>query len=397
MKPQESNHVRIGIKTQSACGITLTGISDPDATYGSHGNIMWIEAPIERKHMLISFRFSRDVSFSITLGGRSFDGMEAPSILYKKLIVNNEDLLHDEVITGTTPLIVNHKACGNQHLCLIIEWALPSVESTAIPTLVFAQKASESPVTFVQETDAEKATRLESWASLNSSLEKTHSLIQPVEYIVLESRKLVYIVNSKVANTSIKFSLADDYFDDDYSIHGAMKLQGFSKTNLTETQKDYFTFTFVRNPFSRLVSCYVSKYHTDKSVYKKEQGDFATYLDGYLSVDEGFDRFIDKICEIPYRLMDRHFRLQHDIVFDEDGRNRCDYIGKYERMDEDFKIIKDTYKLRDLPHYNTTRVHNWMDFYTESSAEKVFEKYRPDFESFDYSQEYESLLNYINR
>jgi len=38
-----------------------------------------------------------------------------------------------------------------------------------------------------------------------------------------------------------------------------------------------------------------------------------------------------------------------------------------------------------------------MDFYTESSAEKVFEKYRPDFESFDYSQEYESLLNYINR
>lgn len=247
----------------------------------------------------------------------------------------------------------------------------------------------------VAKIESDAPARLQWWRRLEKELEEKHELIQPVEYVIDDDKKLIYIVNSKVANTSIKYSMSDEDHPDDYSIHTTMLQRGKSVYELRQDQENYYKFTFVRNPFSRLVSCYESKYHTDKNMYGLEKLHFDRYLGGYLSKDEGFERFIKKVCEIPCRLMDRHIRLQYDIVYDEDGKCRCDHIGKYENIDEDFEKIRTRFDLRSLPRYNSSGISDWMKYYTVHTARIVYEKYEPDIVSFGYEEDYDRLMDVI--
>ena len=85
------------------------------------------------------------------------------------------------------------------------------------------------------------------------------------------------------------------------------------------SSKPCFKYTFVRNPLSRLVSCYESKYVKDKKIF----GDYSSnlcygrtrYLMGWLENVSDFGEFVDKVCEIPICWQERHFRLQYDLLY----------------------------------------------------------------------------------
>ena len=130
-----------------------------------------------------------------------------------------------------------------------------------------------------------------------------------LEYIVDDNRKIVYLIISKNACSSIKASFIDDRPSNEKDIHHKMTLDGYRKIDLTDEQKNYFKFTFVRNPFDRLISTYINKY--TQEVQEAEKIEYKEYLEGYLINVKDFDDYVKKVCLIPRFMMERHILPQH--------------------------------------------------------------------------------------
>ena len=207
------------------------------------------------------------------------------------------------------------------------------------------------------------------------------------EYIVLDEKKLVYLNNSKVACSSIKSTFLDRETKDDYSIHNAMEKR---KRGLNGTEKGYYKFTFVRNPYERLVSCYESRYHTpNKSSW------FDYYLFGFMKEDKGFEVFLKNAMKMPDRIADRHFRSQHYLVYGKGNKALVDFVGRFENLDSEYANIADKYKLKELPHFNASGRKDYRNYYTKEMAEKVYRRFRKDFEAFGYEWAYADLISWL--
>lgn len=104
---------------------------------------------------------------------------------------------------------------------------------------------------------------------------------------------------------------------------------------ITKQQFDrYFKFSFVRNPWSRLVSIY-------KHWNMHHVCDFRTFV-------------MSKLKNGMYR---RHYwfiRPQNEFVCDDNGEFLVDYIGRFERLQEDFlHVCRETgIECSPLPHVN---------------------------------------------
>lgn len=221
---------------------------------------------------------------------------------------------------------------------------------------------------------------------------------QPRNFLPVKKAKVVYLEMPKVANTSIKASIFGyQNMEDSITIQVIASEQIIHE--LGEREKKYFKFTFVRNPFERLVSCYESKYKTDRKYLGKELEHlwFDYYLFGYMSKDEGFDAFVRKVYRIPDYLKDFHFLPQYKIVYDKQGKCTVDFVGKVENIDEVYPKLQEKYGFDDLPHMNQSTKKLWMDYYTKETARMVYRMYQKDIKAFGYLEEYKKLMKYLSK
>lgn len=168
---------------------------------------------------------------------------------------------------------------------------------------------------------------------------------------------------------------------------------------VSEEQFDtYFKFSFVRNPWDRVVSFY--KYSN---------------LDLLIS----FETFVMK--ELPKLIKERSYFYapQYDFIYHE-GKKLVDFIGRFENLQNDFNKVCDTLGISDfkLPHerknkvitlkkrvnetykklkrrprllfkYSPDKIDSsyYKDYYAESESlkEKVYELYKNDIKKFNYS------------
>jgi hypothetical protein len=65
-------------------------------------------------------------------------------------------------------------------------------------------------------------------------------------------------------------------------------------------------------------------------------------------------------------------------------------------LTEEFDVISAKYKLGKLPHYNKTKKYDWKNYYTPRLAAKIYSYYSKDIEMFDYKDDYEMLMRYLN-
>lgn len=216
-----------------------------------------------------------------------------------------------------------------------------------------------------------------------------YKAIDPVEYFVYKGKDLIYLVNSKVAQTAIT-NTAGNTLKKEYS-----KIDtkfGERKYTLSPTEKTYYSFTFVRNPFERLYSCYYSKYIADKK-YDKERLDFDYYMGGIIKKDKGFPHFVKTISKIPDALADRHFKSQYSLIYKE-SILPIDFIGRYENINEEFKIIQKRFNLDPLPHLNPSGKKNWRSAYTPELVNIVKKRYEKDLSTW-YPTAADDLTLYI--
>lgn len=225
-----------------------------------------------------------------------------------------------------------------------------------------------------------------------------------VSYILNREKKVIYLINAKVASSSIKASilqLDNPEYNDDYNrVHvEALKSTKYisKKVNFIKNYQKYFRFTFVRNPYERLVSCYENKYHTDKKSVGKtlQQFHFDDYPFGFLKKDKGFSNFIIRICLIPDKFADEHFRSQCYSLYTKEGKCVVDYIGHFEHIKKDYDAICKKYGFNSLPHYNRATKGKWQDYYNPVTAWLVYRRFKEDFAKFGYVQEYKKLQSYL--
>ena len=187
--------------------------------------------------------------------------------------------------------------------------------------------------------------------------------------------------NSHIAQEvyQIAFSLVDKYdaFQDNPMVYA----------RLPDKYASFCQFTFVRNPFDRLVSCYRNKVaqlrHDERLRYGKFSGS------GAISSDVSFEEFVAIVCRVPDYLANHHFRSQVATV----GKKRPEFIGRFEKLSADWEQLAKQYDFPTaLCHANSSKnlagfSADYRTYYTPDLAANVYRRYKKDFKTFGYGKQ----------
>ncbi len=210
-------------------------------------------------------------------------------------------------------------------------------------------------------------------------------------YYVFADRKLAYISTAKVACTSIKTAMMEPY-GIYKNVHEAWPHIYWGQ--LKDEHQDFFTFSFVRNPFDRLVSGYRNKIIGGPAQRKEEFGTIPTNI--------SFAEFVAEVVKRPDCLINGHFQSQYPKLY-RNGELLVDYLGRFENLAEDWLPIANRFGFDPkLPHKmkSTKRkgVHkDYRAYYTEELVHLVYNRFRADVKAFGYQAAYEELLAFVRR
>jgi len=202
--------------------------------------------------------------------------------------------------------------------------------------------------------------------------------------VIDSERKLIFLPIPKTGNASIKqtFRTTNEIVSDDLQ-KTISKRHGSS--TLPADYSDYYIFSFVRNPFDRLYSCYKHKLGDPSSPFARR------YLFTTITGNETFAEFVHKVCRIPDKVADRHFCSQSFLLTDRNNQLLPAFVGAFEKLDEDFSPIQKRFNLASLPHVHKTGGDDWTTVYTPELATLVYDRYREDCERFNYTWAAEKL------
>jgi len=160
-----------------------------------------------------------------------------------------------------------------------------------------------------------------------------------------------------------------------------------------------FKFTFVRNPWARLLSFYTSIYRSREG--RRQQ--LMTYEDATSpekfnewAVHTLTNRVVDR-CSRKYPGCD-HQRIIHwpclDWITDEDGKIMVDFIGKNETLEQDYKKVLSLIEARvtcPMPRYIPLKRINvsnqgfgYKHYYSDETRDLVRHYFAKDIEEFGY-------------
>lgn len=143
---------------------------------------------------------------------------------------------------------------------------------------------------------------------------------------------------------------------------------------------DYFKFTIVRNPWDRVVSAY---HFLQRGGLNQHD---ANWFNAELRQFDDFDSFVDNWLCIENARSWYHFKPQVDYICSSESDLTLDFIGYFENIEADFKIIAN--KLGSnatLSQSNKSAHTDYRHYYSDQSAEKVAKVYQQDIEFLQYS------------
>ena len=194
-----------------------------------------------------------------------------------------------------------------------------------------------------------------------------------------KDNKLIFVHIPKTAGNSIKYALS---------------LKGDNHRTLSSIVdeeniniQEYFTFTFVRNPYSRLVSAY--NFIKNGGYNGNNKWDIKvrdTYIKNLSFKDFVLENCYNKKNQIKcnHFIGAVHFLPQTYFI-----DTKIDFIGKVENLQKDFDIVCDRVGIPHLTlkHKNIGEKANYLDYYDNELIEIVKSLYHDDFKKFNYKFE----------
>ena len=151
-----------------------------------------------------------------------------------------------------------------------------------------------------------------------------------------------------------------------------------------------YAFAFVRNPWDRLASCYRDKIGGDVTDFTGFAESGVTHCLARFDMFKAgmsFREFVHAVASIPDEDADEHFRSQADYVTNSSGEVAIDFVGRYEKLDNDFAQV--AHEIGLPPEIKPPRlqaapksVH--ADYYTSETRALMRERYARDIDLFEY-------------
>ena len=198
--------------------------------------------------------------------------------------------------------------------------------------------------------------------------------------IILEDIKSAYIPIPKIAHTSIKRTIAKTPKTDKVRIHQVPFNSEPLKRFNTNT---YYTFSFVRNPLTRLISLY------RRNVYEENPKHLFYRYGSTFYHKMSFTEFVEAVCKIPDWRSDKHFRSQHWFLM-LNGKFICNYIGRFETLETDWNKLSEKTGLGTLDKFNSSSTTAPIEeYFNHKTLNKVLVRYKKDIELLGYKNEIE--------
>jgi len=198
--------------------------------------------------------------------------------------------------------------------------------------------------------------------------------------MISHKHKFIFVHIPKCAGVSIEFSLngsAHIEWDEHNKIWVQHATVEQIKKFYCQNYEDYFSFTFIRNPWDRAVSDYF---------WIKKALNIEDSFKNYLLLDNNFN-----VPNLRYPHLNEagrgdHILAQSDFILNSNGDRIVDFIGRFENLQEDFNIVCDKIGIaqKQLPHRNKSKHKHYTEYYDDETKEIVSEKYAKDIEYFGY-------------
>lgn len=228
---------------------------------------------------------------------------------------------------------------------------------------------------------------------------------------VVPQLKILYLATPKAASSRIRSNLAamigndtvsEWRSDQNWKVHNrkASNLQaprhGIVQFHRMATSPEALRFTFVRNPYTRLLSCWADQYRDRPLVpgYGRVEVYLAHRERAEPSLPVGADKslsfadFVAFACTTSTWRIDKHWQRQSDIV-DLPGVV-FDLIGKTETFARDFERVLDHVGASEemrraaMPPLHTSSRRKLADYFTPELADNIYRAYERDFDQFGY-------------
>jgi hypothetical protein len=193
--------------------------------------------------------------------------------------------------------------------------------------------------------------------------------------VVWERYKAVYVRVPKVASTSIRRSFGDGRERRTYP------------ALLRRRYQDHLIFSFVRNPWSRLVSTYRNKILGEKitNAYYRDgvhRGFLKWRFPFYVGMP--FEEFADFICTLPDDRVEKHLKSQSHFLVHR-GILVPSFIGRFETLSRDWaELCRILGANMDLVCHNRTDGAPYPTYYTTRLVNLVGDRYHEDVVRFAY-------------
>lgn len=233
---------------------------------------------------------------------------------------------------------------------------------------------------------------------------KTSSDFEIGSHISLKN-KYVYVQVSKAASSSVKWALQSlEFYGSPWKVvdvnnrfmspHICPYQLSWELQDEVFLSSGYKRATFVRNPYSRLLSCYL---HRVVAMPEKPTNQVIKQLTGGRGgSDVSFDEFIELICPLTALESESHWRCQsEDLAI---GSIDYDFIGKVEAIKVDLpKLVELLYGAEGLArHIKSIKVDAspmktgantlLQEYYKDTATmARVQKRFASDFELFGYS------------
>jgi hypothetical protein len=181
------------------------------------------------------------------------------------------------------------------------------------------------------------------------------------------------------------------------------------KYQMTEKMwNEYTKFTFVRNPYTKIISAYEFLKDTSKNYNKDDynQIEFPSFLEFIKIQTNGLDQRLYKNNIELYCYHYYHtFITQYEHLLNNENQIQIDYIGKFENLNEDLIDIlskigvtnptKHLNEIRNDTKFNVSKKKNVSNYIDEEMLYFINDYYNTDFETFGYSK-YTSVNELFN-
>lgn len=207
---------------------------------------------------------------------------------------------------------------------------------------------------------------------------------------VSRKHKFIYFRIPKAANSTVVTALHEDAASEGYASrdakHSFDRASTLTRDEVAELKDRFFLFTVVRDPYSRLLSAYLDKICRSKSGKRP----VAAYYRRDLGADISFLEFCRFIADGGLNA-NPHWYRQVDLI--PCGVDMLHFVGRVESLAADLDVIRRHIRA-DVGHridswnpHRTDATGKMKEMYCPEAIAVVRDRYRRDFETFDYALE----------